>query len=194
MAATIVSGIIGSRAAKKAAGAQVKAGKRSIKSQRAGLKLQREGLKFQKETAKQARLDALPWAQSGAQAMYKYMDELGIQHSLGIRKIAINDGTAHGGTPLPDGTVADVSIAFDVLQMATRVGRQYGWAGSVQHGASTLPDDAFRLFVENNAVEVHLATGFQNLQYEGQGGFFSVAGLQGRVEGYLGENFAGERS
>lgn len=144
------------------------------------------------ETGEVGKMNTRPEdLQAYAEGILANMDELGIDHSLGIRKIAINDGTAHGGTPLPDGTVADVSIAFDVLRMATRVGRKYGWAGSVQHGASTLPDSAFRLFVENDAVEVHLATGFQNIQYEG--GFFSVRGLQERVEGYLGENFAGER-
>ena len=38
--------------------------------------------------------------------------------------------------------------------------------GTVQHGASTLPDAAFSQFVENDAVEVHLATGFQNMIYD----------------------------
>jgi hypothetical protein len=38
--------------------------------------------------------------------------------------------------------------------------------GTVQHGASTLPDEAFHQFVANDAVEVHLATGFQNMIYD----------------------------
>ncbi len=38
--------------------------------------------------------------------------------------------------------------------------------GAVQHGASTLPDEAFGLFPQAGTVEVHLATGFQNLIYD----------------------------
>jgi hypothetical protein len=38
--------------------------------------------------------------------------------------------------------------------------------GAVQHGASTLPDEAFDMFTKVNAIEVHLATGFQNMVYD----------------------------
>lgn len=109
----------------------------------------------------------------------------------GIRKIAVNDGTSHGGVPLPDGSVADVSIAFDVLRMATDTGKRFGWAGSVQHGASTLPDNAFSLFPENGAVEVHLATGFQNIQFDV--GFSQIPTLQQAMHAYLDQAAASER-
>jgi hypothetical protein len=33
----------------------------------------------------------------------------------------------------------------------------------VQHGASTLPESVFNKFPESEAVEIHLATGFQNM-------------------------------
>ena len=46
---------------------------------------------------------------------------------------------------------------------------EYDLAGCVQHGASTLPDDAFDHFPANGAAEVHLATGFQNIIYDGGG-------------------------
>jgi fructose/tagatose bisphosphate aldolase len=124
-----------------------------------------------------------------AKGILKHMERLGIDSSLGIRKIAVNDGTAHGGVPLPGGGVADVSIAFDVLSMASRKGREFGWAGAVQHGASTLPPDAFGLFPRHGAVEVHLATGFQNILYEHA---FKVEGLQSQVERFLVDNFIGE--
>ena len=39
---------------------------------------------------------------------------------------------------------------------------EYGLGGAVQHGASTLPEEAFGRFAEANAIEVHLATAFQN--------------------------------
>ena len=38
--------------------------------------------------------------------------------------------------------------------------------GAVQHGASTLPEEAFSMFPETGTVEVHLATGFQNIVYD----------------------------
>jgi fructose/tagatose bisphosphate aldolase len=118
------------------------------------------------------------------------MQRLGIDPALGIRKIAINDGTAHGGTPLPDGTVADVSIEFPVIRMATDIGRSFGWAGAVQHGASTLPGNAFSLFPKHGAVEVHLATGFQNIIFDN--GVYRVPGMQASVERALIDGFAGE--
>ena len=125
-----------------------------------------------------------------AEGIVENMKRLGIDPALGIRKIAVNDGTAHGGTPLPDGTVADVAIAFDILKMATDFGRKYGWAGSVQHGASTLPNNAFSLFPKNKAVEVHLATGFQNITFDS--GVYKIKGAQSEIEQFLADNFRGE--
>lgn len=84
----------------------------------------------------------------------------------GIRKIAVQTGTSHGGVTKADGTKADVKIDFGVLTMARTESAKYHWAGPVQHGASTLPDDAFFNFVESGAAEVHLATGFQDILYD----------------------------
>ncbi len=85
----------------------------------------------------------------------------------GLSKISIQTGTSHGGTVLPDGTLAKVSIDFDVLRELSRVARKdYHLGGTVQHGASTLPEDAFHKFVENEAIEVHLATGFMTMFYD----------------------------
>jgi fructose/tagatose bisphosphate aldolase len=82
----------------------------------------------------------------------------------GMAKISVQTGTSHGGVPLADGTVAEAKIDFDVLRETTRICREeYGIAGSVQHGASTLPEEVFNKFPENDAVEIHLATGFQNM-------------------------------
>jgi fructose/tagatose bisphosphate aldolase len=99
-----------------------------------------------------------------------YMD--GFKRSLspglaGLSKISIQTGTSHGGVVLPDGTLAQVAIDFKVLKDLSKVSRiSYGMGGTVQHGASTLPDEAFSQFVVNDAVEVHLATGFQNMIYD----------------------------
>lgn len=82
----------------------------------------------------------------------------------GIAKISVQTGTSHGGVPLPDGTIAQAKIDFSVLREVTAICRkEYGIAGSVQHGASTLPESVFNHFPESEAVEIHLATGFQNM-------------------------------
>ncbi|KKO20319.1 MAG: class II fructose-bisphosphate aldolase [Candidatus Brocadia sp.] len=85
----------------------------------------------------------------------------------GISKISVQTGTSHGGVPLPDGTVAKVKLDFDTLKNLSMAARdEYGLSGAVQHGASTLPADAFDKFPEAGAAEVHLATEFQNMIYE----------------------------
>jgi len=89
----------------------------------------------------------------------------GVERELGkgaLSKISVQTGTAHGGVVLPDGSLAKVSIDFDTLKRMSRKARQRGLAGAVQHGASTLPEDAFHHFPESECAEIHLATGFQN--------------------------------
>jgi fructose/tagatose bisphosphate aldolase len=82
----------------------------------------------------------------------------------GISKISVQTGTSHGGVPLADGSIAQAKIDFEVLREVTRICREeYHVAGSVQHGASTLPESVFNKFPESEAVEIHLATGFQNM-------------------------------
>ncbi|MEQ8216454.1 MAG: class II fructose-bisphosphate aldolase, partial [Smithellaceae bacterium] len=89
------------------------------------------------------------------------------QTSPPISKISVQTGTAHGGVPLADGSIAEVKIDFDVLEKLSEVARkQYGLAGAVQHGASTLPDEAFDKFPAVGTAEIHLATGFQNIVYD----------------------------
>src|SRR5205809_5527707 len=95
-----------------------------------------------------------------------YMD--GLRKLLGntthISKISVQTGTSHGGVPMADGSIAQAKIDFEVLRNTTALCRkEYGIAGSVQHGASTLPESVFNKFPESEAVEIHLATGFQNM-------------------------------
>ena len=108
----------------------------------------------------------------------------------GISKISVQSGTSHGGVPLPDGSVAQVALDFDVLRDCGVAAMEYGMAGAVQHGASTLPDEAFNRFADCDAAEVHLATGFQNIQYDG--GFLPDA-LKADIYAWIDENLAGER-
>ncbi len=80
----------------------------------------------------------------------------------GLSKISIQTGTSHGGVVLPDGTIKDVAVDFGVLKRLGRQARRlFGLGGAVQHGASTLPDNAFSLIRQAGAIETHLATAFQ---------------------------------
>ena len=62
--------------------------------------------------------------------------------------------------------MAEVKLDFEVLRELGVVAREYGLAGAVQHGASTLPDELFHRFPAVETAEIHLATGFQNALYE----------------------------
>ena len=87
--------------------------------------------------------------------------------TVGLSKISVQSGTTHGGVVLADGSIADVKIDFDTLATLSRVAREeYGLAGAVQHGASTLPDTAFHNFPRTETAEIHLATNFQTMLYD----------------------------
>jgi len=60
----------------------------------------------------------------------------------------------------------------------------------VQHGASTLPEDAFHMFPETGTSEVHLATGFQNIIYDSA---HLPADFRDEVYAYIKTEFAKER-
>ncbi len=86
-----------------------------------------------------------------------------------ISKISIQTGTSHGGVPGPDGKVVEVNLDFECLENLSRIARQdYGLAGAVQHGASTLPSNLFNKFPELETAEIHLATDFQNMIYDNE--------------------------
>ncbi len=85
----------------------------------------------------------------------------------GISKISVQTGTSHGGVVLPDGSIAHVEIDINTLKELSALARdEYGMAGAVQHGASTLPEEAFDLFPKIDCAEIHLATGFQNMIFD----------------------------
>jgi fructose/tagatose bisphosphate aldolase len=90
-----------------------------------------------------------------------------LRGAKGLSKLSVQTGTTHGGVVLPDGSLAKVKIDFDTLRVLSDLARkQYGLSGCVQHGASTLPEEAFHMFPETGTSEVHLATGFQNIIYD----------------------------
>lgn len=85
-----------------------------------------------------------------------------------VSKMSVQTGTSHGGVVLPDGTIADAAVDFETLGKLSVAARELGMAGSVQHGASTLPEEAFGKFAEANACEVHLATAYQNAYFDSE--------------------------
>jgi fructose/tagatose bisphosphate aldolase len=109
---------------------------------------------------------------------------------VGISKISVQTGTTHGGVVLPDGSIKEVDLDFSTLKtLSIAARREYGLAGAVQHGASTLPPEAFHKFVECETAEVHLATEFQNMVYESQ---HFPADLKKKIYEWLKVNAANE--
>jgi len=109
---------------------------------------------------------------------------------IGISKISVQTGTTHGGVVLPDGSIAQIRLDFNTLRTLSEIARkEYGLAGAVQHGASTLPPESFHKFVECDTAEVHLATEFQNMIYESK--HFPVD-LKKRIYEWLKLNAASE--
>lgn len=109
----------------------------------------------------------------------------------GISKISVQTGTSHGGVVLPDGSIAKVKLDLDALAALSRVAREeYGMSGAVQHGASTLPSDAFGNFARLETAEIHLATNFQSLVFDHP----ALPGeLRQRMYAWLDENAQSEK-
>jgi hypothetical protein len=108
-----------------------------------------------------------------------------------MSKVSVQTGTSHGGIPTADGHVAEVKLDFAVLKAIGEVARaKYGLAGAVQHGASTLPDDLFDRFPAAECAEIHLATGFQNMLFDGG---FLPDGLKAEMYAWLDANCADEK-
>jgi fructose/tagatose bisphosphate aldolase len=123
--------------------------------------------------------------------MEGYQQELAKYGDIpGLSKISVQTGTEHGGTVLPDGSIADVAVDFETLGKLSEAAKNFGMGGSVQHGASTLPETAFSKFAQANAVEVHLATAYQNAYFDSE---HFPADLKERMYGWLAEHAANER-
>jgi len=109
--------------------------------------------------------------------------------AAGLSKISVQSGTSHGGVVLADGSIADVKIDLNTLGTLSKVARdEYGLAGAVQHGASTLPDSAFHNFPKIETAEIHLATNFQTMMYDNIPG-----ALRDEMYEWLRENAKDER-
>lgn len=123
--------------------------------------------------------------------MAGYLSQIG-SNMKGISKISVQTGTTHGGVILPDGSIASVEIDFKTLSELSKVAcEKYGMGGAVQHGASTLPDEAFDMFPQTGTLEVHLATGFQNLIYESP---YFPKDLLNEINRHLLQKYANQRN
>jgi len=110
---------------------------------------------------------------------------------VGISKISIQTGTSHGGVVKADGSIAEVKLDFNTLKTISGIAKkEFGIGGAVQHGASTLPEDMFHKFPENDTLEVHLATGFQNMMFDSK---YFPADLKNKIYEWLKVNAASER-
>ena len=111
--------------------------------------------------------------------------------TIGLSKVSVQTGTTHGGVPLPDGSIADVNLDFDVLEKLSAEAREkWGMGGAVQHGASTLPDEMFHKFPQTGCIEIHLATGFQNIVLDSKA---FPADIKSKMYSWMDENLANER-
>ncbi len=109
----------------------------------------------------------------------------------GTSKISVQTGTSHGGIVLPDGSIAAVKLDLAALEALSKSARDdYGMAGAVQHGASTLPSNAFGNFPRIETAEIHLATNFQNIIFDHPA---LPAELRTAMYRWLDANAAGER-
>jgi fructose/tagatose bisphosphate aldolase len=82
----------------------------------------------------------------------------------GLDKVSVQTGTRHGGVVERDGSVGSMPLDLDLIAQLSEVARrEFGFAGVVQHGASTLSLAQLARLPEAGVIEVHLATGIQNL-------------------------------
>ena len=82
-----------------------------------------------------------------------------------------------------------MQIDFETLRRLSKDAREnYGLAGAVQHGASTLPEEAFHNFPKTETCEIHLATNFQTMLYD-----HFPSSLRDDVYAWLRENAKDER-
>src|SRR4051794_11907677 len=129
---------------------------------------------------------------STVEELRAYMDGLNAalpSDVVGLSKVSVQSGTSHGGVVLADGSIADVKLDLDTLEKLSRVARDdYGLAGAVQHGASTLPENAFHNFPKRETAEIHLATNFQNMMFE-----HIPAALKNEMYEWISENAKDER-
>lgn len=115
-----------------------------------------------------AELEEIGGKNTNPEALERFIKELkeNFKNPQTLTKIAVQTGTSHGGVVKKTGELQDVKPDFNLLQSLGEKARSLGLAGVVQHGASTLEDQLFPLFPKAKTLEIHLATGIQNLIFD----------------------------
>jgi fructose/tagatose bisphosphate aldolase len=116
-------------------------------------------------------LDAIGSGNTQPAELQSYLDKIrqviNLKEPLGqVTKIAVQVGTEHGGQMLSSGQLKKINLDYDLLGDLNTLARKNGLAGVVLHGASTLDEEQLVLAVETGIIEVHLATGWQNLVFD----------------------------
>jgi fructose/tagatose bisphosphate aldolase len=85
----------------------------------------------------------------------------------GLQKLSIQTGTKHGGDIDEHGNTLPMPVDFSLINtLGEVVKKEFSLCGVVQHGASTLPLEDFSKFPDNHTLEIHLATGIQNIVFD----------------------------
>jgi fructose/tagatose bisphosphate aldolase len=143
-----------------------------------------------------AEIGEVGFKNSTVEELHAFMDGYNraiapLSREQGISKISVQTGTSHGGVVLPDGSIAAVKLDLAALEALSQSARKdYGLGGAVQHGASTLPSNAFGNFARIETAEIHLATNFQNMIFDHPA---LPADLRQRMYRWLDANAASER-
>jgi len=94
---------------------------------------------------------------------------------VNVEKYAANrDGLGLGFYNIDVDTSTLVDLSHDTQAEQQRL--------NYEAGASTRPDEAFNRFADCDAAEVHLATGFQNIQWDGGFPFLVNTEECGRIQ------------
>ncbi len=108
----------------------------------------------------------------------------------GLTKVSCQTGTRHGGKVLASGLVEGVDINFENIKKLGEIAKQYGTAGVVQHGASTLQESQFTELVKVGVLEVHLSTIFTDIIFDSK---CFPKELKEKIYSWLEKNFIKER-
>ncbi len=139
--------------------------------------------KIKPETSIGAEVGEIGGKNTKLEEFEKFMDIYGKGSQLS--KIAIQTGTSHGGEIMPSGELKTPDEDFKTLTEISQRAKDYGLAGAVQHGGSTLPKKMFSKFPATGCCEIHLATQFQNMVFDSE---YFPENLRKEIYNWLREN------
>jgi fructose/tagatose bisphosphate aldolase len=95
-----------------------------------------------------------------------YQEALG-PSTKGLDKISAQTGTQHGGIVNIDGSIGRMNLDIGLIrELSQQACTECKLTGLVQHGASTLQISELTQLKQNGVIEVHLATGIQNIIFD----------------------------